>query len=79
MIKAFLSLLINLLIVLIIVHAIGSWIPAIRESRFYNSLDRLISPLLEPFRRVLPPFGGLDFSPFVLLLILYLIKHLLKL
>ncbi len=77
--KGLLSLLINLLTVLVLVHAIGSWVPQIRESKAYQVIDRLVSPLLEPIRRVLPPVGGLDFSPFVLLLFLYLIKYLLRL
>jgi len=78
MIKGILSLLINLLIVLVFLHAIGSWIPQVRESKFYVSLDRFISLLLDPIRRVIPPVSGLDFSPLVLLFILYLIKHLFK-
>lgn len=79
MIKGILSLLINLLIVLVFLRAIGSWIPQVRESKFYVSLDRFISLLLDPIRRVIPPVSGLDFSPLVLLFILYLIKHLFKL
>jgi len=79
MIKGILSLLINLLIILVFLHAVGSWIPQVRESKFYVSLDRFISLLLDPIRRVIPPVSGLDFSPLVLLFILYLIKHLFKL
>ena len=79
MIKGILSLIINLLILLVFLHAIGSWIPQIRQSKLYEKLDALISPLLEPFRRLIPPVGGLDFSPLLLLLVLYLIKNLLKL
>ncbi len=79
MIKGILSLIINVLIVLVLVHAIGSWIPQIRESEFYRKLDNIIEPILRPIRRVIPSYGGLDFSPLILLLILYLIKHLFKL
>ncbi len=79
MIKGFLSFLINLLILLVFIHAIGSWIPKVRESKLYEMLDGIISPLLEPIRRVLPPTGGFDFSPLVLLFILYFIKHLFRL
>jgi len=79
MIKGILSLFINLIILLVFIHAIGSWIPKVRESRFYEALDNLISPLLNPIRRVLPPTGGFDFSPLVLLFILYFIKHLFRL
>lgn len=62
MIKGLISFLLNLLIVLVVVHAIGSWIPKIRESKAYQSLDSLLSPLLNPLRRILPPTGGLDLS-----------------
>jgi len=79
MIKGLLSLVINLLIILVFVHAIGSWLPPVRESSFYRKLDALIEPLLRPIRNVLPTYGNVDFSPLVLLLILYLIKHLLRL
>jgi YggT family protein len=79
MIKGLLSLVINLLIILVLVHAIGSWFPQVRESGFYRKLDALIEPLLRPIRSVLPTYGNIDFSPIVLLLILYLIKHFLRL
>ncbi|MCS6998467.1 MAG: YggT family protein [Aquificaceae bacterium] len=79
MIKGILSLLINLLIILILLHAIGSWIPRVRESKPYELLDRLVSPLLEPIRKIAPPTAGFDVSPLILLLLLYLIKHLFKL
>ena len=79
MIKGLLSLVINLLIILVLVHAIGSWFPQVRESVFYRKLDALIEPLLRSIRSVLPTYGNVDFSPLVLLLILYLIKHLLRL
>lgn len=77
--KGILSILINLHIILVLLHAIGSWIPQIRESRFYEKLDSLISPILNPIRKVVPPVGGFDFSPLVFLFILYLIKYLLRL
>ncbi len=71
-----LHLLIELLIILVFVHALGSWFPQIRESRFYWYLDRLIEPLLRPIRQVLPNFGGIDISPMVLIFILILIDRL---
>lgn len=79
MIKGILSAVINLLILLVLLHAIGSWISAIRESRFYERLDVLISPLLSPFRKLVPPVGGLDFSPLLLLFLLYFLKVLFRL
>ena len=69
--------LIELLIILVVVHALGSWIPQVRESRVYYYIDRLVDPLLEPIRRVIPSAGGLDLSPAVLILILILIDRIL--
>ncbi len=68
-------LLIELLIILIFIHAIGSWIPQIRESRLYYYVDRIVDPLLEPIRRVVPSVGGIDFSPMILIFILILIDR----
>ncbi|MFZ8786582.1 YggT family protein [Thermocrinis sp.] len=79
MIKGLLSLVINLLIILVLVHAIGSWFPQVRESGFYRKLDALIEPLLRPIRSILPIYGNIDFSPLVLLLILYFIKYFFRL
>ena len=73
--KGLIALFINLLIILIFVHAVGSWITQIRESKFYYYIDLLISPLLNPIRSVLKPINGLDLSPLVLLIVLYLIKR----
>jgi YggT family protein len=40
-------------------------------------LDRIVQPMLRPIQRILPNFGGLDFSPFVLLLGVQLIQSIL--
>ena len=43
---------------------------------FAQALDRITEPLYRPIRKVLPDFGGIDFSPLVVL-ILIRILHLL--
>lgn len=45
--------------------------------QIYNGVSQLLDPLLDPIRRVLPPTGGLDFSPLVLLIALQLLQTLL--
>ena len=40
-----------------------------------NVVNQLTEPILGPIRRVLPSFGGLDFSPMVVLGILWLIRY----
>lgn len=42
-----------------------------------RTLGQVIEPLLAPIRKVLPPLGGLDFSPLVLMIILQVLGYLL--
>ena len=69
-------LLINLLTILVIVDVVLTWVLSpyhpLRET-----LDRIVEPMLMAIRRVLPYMGGLDFSPFILLLIIQLLGRLL--
>lgn len=41
------------------------------------TLDRIIQPLLSPIRRFVPPMGMLDFSPWVLLILIQIVSSLL--
>ncbi len=45
---------------------------------FINALERILGPLYRPIRRVLPDFGGIDFSPLVLLLLIQVLRMLLS-
>lgn len=68
----------------IILSAIISWLFAFdvinRRNRFVNQLadflDRITAPLLEPFRRIIPPLGGIDISPIVVLLLIHFVRIL---
>ncbi len=68
----------------IILSAIFSWLFAFdvinRRNRFVSQLadflDRITAPLLEPFRRIIPPLGGIDISPIVVLLLINFLKIL---
>ncbi len=69
---------VGLMIFFIIASAILSWLFAFdvinHRNRFVNQvagfLDAVTRPLLEPFRRIIPPLGGIDISPIVVLLLL---------
>jgi YggT family protein len=45
---------------------------------FINALERILGPLYRPIRRILPDFGGIDFSPLVLLLLIQVLRMLLS-
>ena len=40
-------------------------------------LDRIVQPMLSPIQRILPTFGGFDFSPIVLLLLVQVVESFL--
>jgi len=44
----------------------------------YNSIDRLLSPLLNPIRKILPDTGSIDFSPLVLIMVINAILIILQ-
>ncbi len=52
----------------VIIHAVMSWVQA--RSPIANILDRLAAPILRPVRKLLPPLGGVDLSPLVVLVLL---------
>lgn len=65
--------LINLYSLVIIARAISSFFPISPSSPFAPIVDilyRLTEPVFAPVRRVLPPMGGLDLAPLVVLLVL---------
>ena len=43
----------------------------------WAGLNRLLEPIYGPIRRILPPMGGLDFSPLVVIVGLYAIEIIL--
>ncbi len=42
-----------------------------------KTLDAIVNPLLEPFRRIIPPVQGIDFSPMVLLIVVQVVEYIL--
>ncbi len=76
----------GLVIWVIIAQVIASWLVAFgvvntRNRAVYmivDTLDRVTVPILQPIRRIVPPFGGLDLSPLILLLLIdYVIRPIL--
>jgi len=67
---------IQLYTVAIIVYALLSFVAPGTYSPAVGLLSSLCNPLLHPVRRVLPPIGGLDFSPLLVILALQALKIL---
>ncbi|MDB5691648.1 MAG: osmotic-shock protein [Alphaproteobacteria bacterium] len=71
--------------IVIIVQIVLSWLVAFNIVNTYNpfvrgllrGLGRMTEPVYRPIRRILPDFGGVDFSPMVVLLLIALLQRLL--
>lgn len=63
----------SLIFWVLLLMAIMSWVSQGRSPVEYV-LMQLADPLLRPIRRLLPSMGGIDFSPMVLVLLLYVIN-----
>ncbi|MEO8115656.1 MAG: YggT family protein [Phenylobacterium sp.] len=70
--------LLNLLVWAIIISAILSWLVAFDvinlRNRFVANiahfLDAVTRPVLRPFQRIIPPLGGVDITPIIVILII---------
>ena len=76
--------LLRLLSIVVIVQVILSWLVAFNVVNLhqpfiralYTGMDRMTEPLYRPIRKLLPDFGGLDFSPIVLILLIQVVSML---
>ena len=70
--------LLSLVILAMVVNAILSWLIAFdvinMRNRFVYQLSRFLDavtrPLLRPVQKVIPPFGGVDISPVIVIIVL---------
>ena len=74
-----LVLVINLFTFCILVQAVMSWFGSNMHSPASSLLFSINEPLLRPARRLIPPIGGLDLSPLLVILILQVISRLIPL
>ena len=78
------DLLLSVVMWLIIIQAVLSWLVAFNVVNTSNdfvrqlltALDRMTEPLYRPIRRIMPDFGALDFSPMVVLLLIYILRNI---
>ena len=71
---------------IIIIQVILSWLFAFNVLNassqgvrsFALAIDRITAPVYRPIRRVLPDFGGIDFSPLVVLIVIQVLQKLLS-
>ena len=79
---SFIDLLLRLYVYILVASAILSWLIAFNVVNTRNQfvsmvaefLYKITEPVLRPIRNLLPPMGGLDLSPIVVILIIMFIQ-----
>jgi YggT family protein len=69
--------LIDLYSLVVLVAVVASWVQLSPYHPVARVVYGLTEPLLAPIRRVVPPMGGLDFTPMILLFALQFLKGML--
>jgi YggT family protein len=64
------------LYVLILVRIFLSWMSVSPWNPLMRFLRAVVDPILRPFRRILPTFGGIDFSPLLAILVIFFVARL---
>ncbi len=63
MVRSLASLLISVLQTLMLVMALMSWVPQLRQSRIYYMIATVVEPVIDPFRRLIYKIPGMDRFP----------------
>ena len=72
---AILEIVINGLLIVILINALLSWVRPDPDNPIVRFLDRISDLVCGPIRRLFPTVaGGIDFAPFIAMLLLYFIK-----
>jgi YggT family protein len=76
MLANFVDVLFQVFFVLILIDILSSWVLAARVNlpafvyTILGAVHSIVTPVLSPFRRIIPSIGGLDFSPIIALFVL---------
>ena len=77
------KILLNVFWLIVIAHAIFSWLIAFNVINTYNdfvrtvwqTLNAIMEPIYRPIRRIMPDFGAIDLTPLVVIIILLVIDR----
>ncbi|KAB8321004.1 YggT family protein [Tolypothrix campylonemoides VB511288] len=73
-----LSTFIQIYSALLIIRVLLTWFPSINwYNQPFAALSQITDPYLNLFRSIIPPLGGIDFSPILAFLLLNLLSSLL--
>jgi len=68
------NILFEILNILLIARIIFSWLPHNRYHPIIKIIYDITEPILEPFRNMINPIGGVDLSPIIVFFLLRLVQ-----
>jgi YggT family protein len=74
--EAFINVVAQALVLAIFVRVIMSWVPVRLPLGLSDLVWNVTEPVLAPIRRWMPIAGGMDFSPFIALLLIQIITSI---
>ena len=72
-----LIMLLDLYSLVLLASVVLSWVQVSDDNALVKIVRQLTEPVLEPVRKIVPPVGGFDLSPVIVILALNLLKALL--
>ncbi|MFC1477465.1 YggT family protein [candidate division KSB1 bacterium] len=75
--QSLLITIIDLYVYILIARVILSWINVDRYNQIVRFIYKVTDPVVEPVRRVIPPVAGIDFSPMIVIFVIYFLRSLL--
>jgi len=76
MIANTIKILFQIYTLMLFARIISSWIPELRESKVMQFISFYTDPYLNLFRKIIPPLGGIDFSPILAFIALSFIEKI---
>jgi YggT family protein len=74
--EAFINVVAQALVLAIFIRVIMSWVPVRLPLGLNDLVWNVTEPVLAPIRRYMPIAGGMDFSPFIALLLIQIITSI---
>jgi YggT family protein len=72
------ALVLQIYSLILIIRAALTWFPQVdRNNQIVQFIFKITEPVLEPVRRVLPTFNGVDFSVLVVLVLISVVSRIL--
>jgi YggT family protein len=71
------NIVLTIAMVVVIARAILSWVSPDPHNPIVRIINQLSEPIIFPVRRRVPYFGGIDFSPIIVLMIIFFLDEFL--